>query len=197
MDINKVITEYLNRGFGSMNKNDFEVWIFNELLNNQYLGKSNFDISIGLKIPESKVKRLRYEARLKYGNPEDINIYKAQFENLLQQVVLKKDGNAVQFVVEDISLRKYLDSVLKKDGRFSDSSFNSEIVTLDTDDLEYLEKEIFPDKDWTDLFEKAEQKRGNKTTLKNLLNEFAKSAAKQAGKIVVNLTFAGILNLLY
>ena len=197
MHIDEIINKYLIRGFGSMNKNDFEVWIFNELLSNQFLGKSNFDISIGLRIPESKVKRLRYEASLKYGQPDNISIYKKHFEELLQKVVLKKNGDSVQFVVEDTSLRKYLDSVLKKGGRFSDSSFNSEIITLDTDDLEYLEKEIFPDKNWKELYEKAEQKHGKGATLKSLLNEFAKSAAKQAGKIIVNLSFAGILNLLH
>ena len=72
---------YLERGFGTMNKNDFEVFIFNEIVkdpqgilefskkdkDDKPLKPSNYDLSILLKIPESKVKRLAYEADLKYG----------------------------------------------------------------------------------------------------------------------------------
>ena len=70
MELSSVINDYLSRGFGSMNKNDFEVWIFNFLLQEKLKGKSNFEISIELKIPEQKVKRLKYEAELKYGSPD-------------------------------------------------------------------------------------------------------------------------------
>ena len=48
-----------------MNKNDFEVFIFNEYRKRGR--KSNREMSLELKIPESKVKRLAYEADLKYG----------------------------------------------------------------------------------------------------------------------------------
>ena len=69
-DLNQIIDRYLKRGFGSMNKNDFEVWIFYFLLHNQLKGMGNYDISLELRIPESKVKRLKYEAELKYGSPQ-------------------------------------------------------------------------------------------------------------------------------
>ena len=64
-NLRDAIDAYLNRGFGSMNKNDFEVFIFNELLRNPLYGKyMDYDFSVMLRIPESKVKRLRYEANL-------------------------------------------------------------------------------------------------------------------------------------
>ena len=59
-ELASAISKYLERGFGSMNKNDFEVWIFHYLLQNELNGKSNFDISVELRIPEQKVKRLKY-----------------------------------------------------------------------------------------------------------------------------------------
>lgn len=137
-----IIKEYLNRGFGSMNKNDFEVWIFNYLLRNDLNAQSNYDISVELGIPESKVKRLRYEASLKYGNPKDKTQYNKAFLSLLDNVNLKKgSGNIIQFAVEDIQLRKYLDSILKKKGFFSDTSFNTEIVSITIDDLVVLLEE--------------------------------------------------------
>lgn len=66
----KIIESYLERGFGSMNKNDFEVFIFSWLIQNHsdYVNTTDNEISWQLKIPESKVKRLRYEAELKFGN---------------------------------------------------------------------------------------------------------------------------------
>jgi len=192
-----VIGQYLKRGFGSMNKNDFEVWIFYYLLQNQLVGKSNYDISVDIRIPESKVKRLRYEAELKYGSPNDPQRYIDAFEKLLSKSVLKKDGSCVLFIVEDIQLRKFLDSVLKKGGRFSDTSFNSEIVSMDANDLEYLQKELWPDKEWNLLYEGANRKIGKQSrSLSDLLKSFASGMAEQTGKMVVNLTYAGLLALI-
>lgn len=63
-----VIDQYLAKGFGSMDKHDFEVWIFNYLLQSRLKGMSDYDISIMLRIPESKVKRLKYDASMKYAH---------------------------------------------------------------------------------------------------------------------------------
>ena len=135
--IDDALNKYLEKGFGSMNKNDFEVWIFNHLMHSMLKGKDNYAISTYLKIPESKVKRLRYEASLKYSSFSEEELF-STVNKLLSKSKFKKGGLYIQFVVEDVAIRKYLDSLLKRDGRFSDSSFNSEIVTIDIDDLEYI-----------------------------------------------------------
>ena len=58
--------QYETRGFGSMTKNDFEVLVFNLLRKHGDLkGKTNFEISLELQIPETKVRRLAYESDLK------------------------------------------------------------------------------------------------------------------------------------
>jgi len=196
-ELKSVIENYLSRGFGSMNKNDFEIWIFNYLLQERLKGKSNYDISIELRIPEQKVKRLKYEAGLKYGTPQDTSIYAGEFSKLLSKAQLKKDGSCVQFVVEDLQLRKYLDSLLKKDGRFSNTSFNTEIVSIDADDLEFLMKSIFPDEDWNALYKNAKDLLNtDKVTFRGLFKKFAESAAEQAGKRTVDLSFVGLMSLL-
>lgn len=195
-DISSIIDQYLNRGFGSMNKNDFEVWIFNYLLNNRFIDESNYDISIKLRIPESKVKRLRYEAELKYCDLQNEESYKNALGKILEKSILKKDGNYVQFIIEKIQLRKYLDSILKKDGRFTDSSFNSEIVTIDVDDFEYLVEIIWPGENWKAIYNLANMKLNNKSsTFKDIFNSFCKGIGTQTGKNIVNLTFSGILEL--
>ncbi len=196
-ELGLAINDYLSRGFGSMNKNDFEVWIFNFLLNERLKDKSNYDISLELRIPEQKVKRLKYEAGLKYGSPQDTSIYAEELHKLLSKVHLKNDGTSVQFIVEDLQLRKYLDSLLKKDGRFSNTSFNTEIVSIDADDLEFLMQKIFPDEDWEALYRKAKQRLAtDKATFRGLFKKLIESAAEQAGKRTVDLTFAGIMGII-
>lgn len=85
LTLNEVISKYIEKGFGSMNKNDFEVWIFHYLLEHELQGKKNYEISIGLKIPKSKVKRLRYEAELKYSKIHPLTniIWSANISNRL------------------------------------------------------------------------------------------------------------------
>lgn len=196
-ELASAISKYLERGFGSMNKNDFEVWIFHYLLQNELNGKSNFDISVELRIPEQKVKRLKYEAGLKYGSPQDKQTYASNFATLLTKAQLKRDGSRVQFVVEDLQLRKYLDALLKKEGRFSNTSFNTEIVSIDVDDLEFLMKTIWPNDDWDAIYEKAKKLLNtNEVTFKGLLNKIAEGAAGQVGKQLFNLTYTGILTML-
>lgn len=46
LTLNEVISKYLEKGFGTMNKNDFEVWIFHYLLEHELQGKKNYEISM-------------------------------------------------------------------------------------------------------------------------------------------------------
>ena len=195
-DLNQIIDRYLKRGFGSMNKNDFEVWIFYFLLHNQLKGMGNYDISLELRIPESKVKRLKYEAELKYGSPQKVSEYKDELNVVLSKAVFKKDGESIQFVIEDIHLRRYLDSVLKKDGRFSNTSFNTEIVSVSIEDFEFLIKRLWPKNEVDELLNKAKKKlKKNDVTIKDIIKTFVFSAAKETGKNIVDLSFIGLTSL--
>ncbi len=136
-NISDIVQDYLKKGFGSMNKNDFEVWIFHYLLKNGYASKSDNQISRELKIPESKVKRLRYEADLVY--PKDEESFKKEFYEVLKNRVYKQVGdNKIQFVIRDKNLRLYLNDKLESFGSFADSSFNTNIVTVTAQDLVLL-----------------------------------------------------------
>ena len=95
------IHNYIKRGFGSMTKNDFEVFIFGQILSmKEYKGKSNYELSILLRIPESKVKRLRYESALRYSDP--MIDYKQAVYNLLDKAQLRAQDKKIVFQVEDI-----------------------------------------------------------------------------------------------
>lgn len=146
----KELKDYiLKKGFGSFNKNDFEVLIFKALLEGGLNSKSNYDISRKLKIAESKVKRLRYETDLRYNDKDEQHYTQYMYSLLiahLQKVSLKFDKNPenfkIQFIVESIPLRKFLDNILKTSGSFSDSSFNNEVVTISPMDFRIILESI-------------------------------------------------------
>ena len=125
---NPIINEYLQRGFGTMTKNDFEVMILHELLQSELKGKSNYEISQALRIPESKVKRLVYEVNLRYETED--SVYLENFIDCLLGAQEMRDGNKIKFIIEDVATRRYLDSVLKSKHLYSDTSWNTEIVVI-------------------------------------------------------------------
>lgn len=136
----KIIESYLERGFGSMNKNDFEVYIFSWLIQNHsdYKDASDNEISRKLKIPESKIKRLRYEAELRYGN-NDTDVLWQKLRNYLSIVNYRKEeDNVLRFSIPDKQVRLFLKDQLQAGNRFCDSSFSENIVVISIDDLLYL-----------------------------------------------------------
>ena len=127
------MSRYSTRGFGAMNKNDFEVLIFDLLKKYGDLeGKSNYEISRTLQIPETKVRRLAYESDLKYSQLTEENITVAFFK-IVANSKLRGDLNKVEFVIESKFLRTSIGAQLKKLGHYADSSFNAEIVRIHMD----------------------------------------------------------------
>lgn len=143
-----------------MNKNDFEVFIFNELLktDDNCNNRSDFYISRYLRIPESKVKRLRYEANLVYSSDSvnEVDSFKDDFYKILKDRVYKTVGEEkIQFSITDKMLRLYLDDKLESFGSYADSSFNSNIVTITASDLILLISDFENKKDVLEIVKKS------------------------------------------
>jgi len=144
--IDKFLGEYLNRGFGSMSKRDIDVLVMYLLMDLTDLNdESNFNLSIKLKLTETKIKNLKYEANLKYSKSLEDKI-KNEFLELLGKAKLQVIGKEtwISIVVEDTFLRSAIKAKVKENGSFTDSSFNSEIVKIGTDDFAYL-MDVFSD----------------------------------------------------
>lgn len=142
-DVDKAVSDMLDR-FGSMNKNDYEVTLFNLMLKNYFYEKSDFSISCMLKIPESKVKRLRYEASLKYPESQSGN-YDDDVKNYLNKCACQIKGDRLQFSIPDKFVRQYLNDKLADLGTFYDTSFNSNIVSFTAKDLFMLICKLYHD----------------------------------------------------
>lgn len=126
--------------FGSMNKNNYEVALFHLLLRNGFDTCSDFELSVKLQIPESKVKRLRYEESLVYpkgGTDADL-YYQEQLAILLLSRKYRMHNDRIQFAIADKHFRLYISDALMRDGRFADTSFNTNIVVISVADLLYL-----------------------------------------------------------
>lgn len=151
-----IINKYLERGFGSMTKNDFEVWIFGYIIEMpEYKGKSNYELSVALHIPETKIKRLKYESALKAAKPE--TDYKQEVRDLLGDVELRSEDRKIIFQTEDTIIKSFVSSLLKKNGRMLDSSFNSELIVLKLEDYQFLAKEVYPKEDVEEVLKQAEK----------------------------------------
>ena len=69
------LEEYLSDGLGAKTKGEIDILVVNLLMKYGDLSpKSNQELSILLQATESKIKRLRYEARLKYLRDQLSNI---------------------------------------------------------------------------------------------------------------------------
>ena len=134
-NIKKFLQECMD-GFGSINKNNYEVSLFHLLLVSGWSDYSDFWISTILQIPESKVKRLRYEVELVYPrNPADL---KSELYQLLREGSFKLTLDSIQFSIPNKMLRLYLNDLLLQEHRFADSSFNANIVSITPRDLECI-----------------------------------------------------------
>lgn len=118
--------------FGSMNKNDYEVAIFHALLENGYREKSDFYISQALRIPETKVKRLRYESDLVYTPGEDL---KEKLKRMLCEQHLKEENGRIYILIKDKLLRQYANDLLEESHYFADGSFRTDVISLTATDL--------------------------------------------------------------
>ena len=183
-----------------MNKNDFEVWIFVQLMTmDKYAGKTNYELSLALRIPELKVKRLRYESALKTAT--SMEDYKLQVQKLLQNAQLRSNDKKILFQVEDVMLKLYISSLLKKEGRMIDNSFNPEVLVLHLADYEFLVKAVYKNEEVDNLIRKAQEITKEKIVTWDKIMEWVISGAVSgaAGTLVnsvVDLTPIGMIKLI-
>lgn len=182
-DINAFLSRCLER-FGSMNKNDYEVALFHLLLKNVFAKKSDYSISINLCIPESKVKRLRYEESLLY-NKKDEKEHLVELGRMLINNKYRIHNERILFAISDKSLRLFLHDLLMEDGRFADSSFNSNLIALTADDLLYLLGKTDKQNEEVVSQIRKEIKEGKKDLPKTII-ESLKSIVIEASKNMAN-----------
>lgn len=142
--LREFLDEYLSDGFGAKTKREIDILLMSLLMKHAGLAdKSNQELSIMLQTPTSRIKGLRYEARLKY--PPEPEYVKREFLYLLTRSQFDFEKGKIIFAVEDEFLRQAIQGELKAKGMFADTSFNTEIVKIDRKALEEVIRELYDD----------------------------------------------------
>lgn len=182
-------------GFGSMNKNDFEVFIFNEWLKT-HSNLSDYAISRQLRIPESKVKRLKYEAAIVFSADQDKNQLEDEFITDLQNAKYKNEDGKLRFLVHNKLVRQYINDILEKDGRFLDSSLTSSTVSMSVEDFSYVMDQLRPGTvDKKQVMEAAKKMYNKEGGFDKTFPEILKEVlVEQSKSIIGNYTTDAILD---
>lgn len=185
------LERYSRRGFGSMNKNDFEVLIFDLLRKyGNCAEKTNHESSLLLQIPETKIRKLAYEADLRYGNLSEKDV-KVEFFRVIAKSKFRAAADRIQFVIENRYVRTSISAHLKFLGHYSDSSFNSEIISIHVDSFIDLLNDYYPEASieriLSECKKSVEAQGENKISFKGIMKKFFEGVATQAGKKTVNI----------
>ena len=189
--LSDVINVYVSRGFGSMTKNDFEVWIFHQFLCGELKGKTNREISVALRIPDTKVKRLRYEADLKWGSPDNDSAYHEALVTVINKARFVREKKQILLVIEDTALLKYLDAKMKNANVAWDKSFNTENIYIDFDQYETFCKEVLT-KEYSETIQYLNEKYKNNQDGHSIAKFFKDLGSKTREEVIKELSQGAI-----
>ena len=174
--LKEFLDEYLSDGMGAKGKREIDILLMSLFMKYADLAStSNQELSILLQMPISRVKSLRYEARLKY--PPDDQYVEREFLILLSRSQFDFDREKIIFVMEDEYLRQAIQGRLKARGRFADTSFNTEIVRIDRTALEEAIEELYG-KDVAANFRDGFEEMGNQLDGVDVDKEFREAITK-------------------
>jgi hypothetical protein len=163
------LREYMKLGIGSMPKSDIDALVL--ILIDKYGSdfpqsmppqntRSNQEVSETLRTPVSTIKRLRYQASLKFGGPIEDQIKIALpsiFKNAAYEIGTKAERDTIKIMVENTLLRNWMHGQLKAKSEFFDTSFNSEIIRLRPQALEKILKPIIDASETKELEDRIDQ----------------------------------------
>jgi len=128
----RFLQSYLALSFGAMSKSEIDILVFHLL--SRYLGeKSNYEISNLLKISENRVKTLRLNAHLRYGDTNNPNILSNVLKKIkenLQNIESDSKTATITISVENPVEKREILRRLKEMGQSADFSFNDELLKI-------------------------------------------------------------------
>ena len=190
------LKHYLTFGIGALGKRDTDALVMHLLDKYGLPGAgplhkySNQDASVLLRAPVSRIKQLRYESSLKYGEGRVEDQALARLLVALNGAALDLDGETIHLVIEDALAKNWLQGQLKTQGLLFDHSFNAELLKVDAAGLFRLADQFFDAKAiqrFKEEFEgirKEKQRDKLRDAFAKLAKEFASDAAKRAGVAV-------------
>lgn len=123
---------YRASGFGSASKREIDLLVFHHITQaREHKGKTNYQLSTELKIPESRIKTFRLTSALKY---QTINS-KTILGNIIFRLSKSQQFSAIEKGKVEISLedpieKRELENFLKSKGYFAEYTFNAEVLRI-------------------------------------------------------------------
>lgn len=191
--IDDLMKYYLQNNFGSFTKTELEE-LFIELLDrySNFGEMTNFERSICLHIPESKVRGTMYRSQLKYQEYKDEVTRKKLFRLLwLGAYKVKKDEDQktdiITIIIEDQYLKKAIEGKLKDLNEGFDGTFNKEALVVQKESLMLLIEDFFNEEEQELALEELHNKN-KKLNYKRLSDFFSscieKVSLEELGKVL-------------
>lgn len=157
------IKEYLQRGFGIMNKTDVEVLVYWLLKKNGCLGGNITSSGMMLKITKSRAKSLDYQASLRYGSHDEKSLHN-QVISCITNARFTAKFDKIEFAVEDEFLRNFISSKFYELNCYNDWLQNRDVFSVNIEFFTlFIDKYVYPDngykKDKDDFNRKIEMLR--------------------------------------
>lgn len=195
---------YLKFGLGSLPKSDIDALVMHLL--DQYgldgslpmSGLSNQIVSERLRTPVTKIKKLRYDAALKFGGRIEDQAM-GRLLAALSKASLEAEGKRICLIIEDSLAKNWLQGQLKIHQQIFDHSFNTEIIKVDAAGLFQVLEACFDRAALTEFragYEAAKSKKDQgemKKAFTSVVTKFVESAAKAAGVGVVSVLKAQLI----
>jgi len=190
------LQHYLAFGIGALGKRDTDALVMYLLDKYGLPGAgalhkySNQETSVLLRAPVSRIKQLRYESGLKYGEGRVEDQALARLLVALNGAALDLEAEKIHIVIEDALAKNWLQGQLKTQGLVFDHSFNAELLKVDAAGLFKLLEQFFDARaiqrfrEQFDSLEKAKRKDKLRDGFTKLAKEFAAEAAHGAGGAV-------------
>jgi hypothetical protein len=186
------LKHYLTFGLGSMPKSDVDALVMHLLDTHGLDGSpplavySHQAVSEMLKTPVSKVKKLRYDAALKFGG-DIAEEAKARLLASLDRAVFELEQDRILLIIEDMLAKHWLQGQLKAQQQVFDFSLNSEMIKVSAEglftvlDVVFDSAEVAVFKEGYESAKEIQDRAERQAYFKGVLRRFVESAAKAAG----------------
>lgn len=192
------LENYLKFGLGSMPKSDIDALVMHLLdlygvdVSGPLVIHSNQTVSERLKTPVIKVKKMRYDAALKFGGRIEDQAM-GRLLAALSKASLEPNGDKVLLIIEDSLAKNWLQGQLKIHQHIFDHSFNTEIIKVSVAGLFQVLDSVFDAgeiekfKKGYDTAKKKETSEERVAAFKRVAKRFSEGAAHAAGASVVKV----------
>ena len=193
----KFLEKLLENGFDFMKEKELKIYILYLLLEDGQFVNNDGDIdyheiSLELKISETKVRNLVYEVELKYRANHN---FVEQLISIIEKGKYEVTDDRVKFAVHNPLVKQYFEYEIRKLDGVSDGSFAKHIVTISSETFEKLLLKLYgnsikADQIISSLPENLKEKVTDKESLiKEFVREFGKSFSSTSGERSANLLF--------